>query len=290
MRYVILRDDDTNALTPAACLERLYRPFLDRGLPVNLAVIPNVRTNVTLPDGRPEGFLVAGDARVTDTMTIGSNQELIRYLRLNPGYRIVQHGYQHSRNEFDSRQRWQLGPWLDQGAELLMKAGFPRPQTFVAPYDKLSRTSLAEVAKRFRVLSTGWFELRRLPLAWWPKYVLKKIFRQPHWRVGRTLLLSHPGCLLSYHRDYDSILPAIRQRVAPGQLTVLVTHWWEYFRDNRPDDAFIRVLHQTADYLARERDIQVIAFDDLARDHARQRGRCRLNDEMCQPTGLTPLA
>ena len=35
MRYVILRDDDTNALTPVDCLERLYRPFLNRGLPVN---------------------------------------------------------------------------------------------------------------------------------------------------------------------------------------------------------------------------------------------------------------
>ena len=42
MRYVILRDDDTNTFTPVECLERLYRPFLDLGLPVNLAVIPNV--------------------------------------------------------------------------------------------------------------------------------------------------------------------------------------------------------------------------------------------------------
>ena len=60
MRYVILRDDDTSALTPVKCLERLYRPFLDRGLPVNLAVIPEVRTTVTCPDGRLEGYLAAG--------------------------------------------------------------------------------------------------------------------------------------------------------------------------------------------------------------------------------------
>src|SRR5436190_17389012 len=60
MRYVILRDDDTNALTPVDCLERLYRPFLDRGFPVNLAVIPEVRTDAVGPDGRREGFL--GDA------------------------------------------------------------------------------------------------------------------------------------------------------------------------------------------------------------------------------------
>ena len=59
MRYVILRDDDTNALTPIECLERLYRPFLDSGLPVNLAVIPDVATNALTPEGRPEGFLFA---------------------------------------------------------------------------------------------------------------------------------------------------------------------------------------------------------------------------------------
>src|SRR5581483_7450056 len=57
---VILRDDDTCALTPRACLERLYRPFLDRGLPVNLAVIPEVRTDVRTDDGAREGFLAAG--------------------------------------------------------------------------------------------------------------------------------------------------------------------------------------------------------------------------------------
>src|SRR5215831_20430120 len=62
MRYVIIRDDDTNALTPVDCLERLYRPFLDRGLPVNLAVIPDVATDAATPDGKREGFLSVGQA------------------------------------------------------------------------------------------------------------------------------------------------------------------------------------------------------------------------------------
>jgi len=75
MRCVILRDDDTSALTPADCLERLYRPFHDRGLPVNLAVIPHVRTDVTMPDGRPEGFLVGKRGGLPPALTIGSNRE-----------------------------------------------------------------------------------------------------------------------------------------------------------------------------------------------------------------------
>jgi hypothetical protein len=147
-----------------------------------------------------------------------------------------------------------------------MEAGFPRPQTFVAPHDKLSRGSLLEAAARFRVLSTGWFELRRLPRAWWPKFALKKLRKADHWRVGGTCLLSHPGCLLSCHRPLDKILDTVIHRVATRPLTVLVTHWWEYFRDGRIDEPLIEVLHETADYLGRQRDVKTIFFDALARD------------------------
>src|SRR5947207_13961786 len=63
MRYVILLDDDTNALTSVDCLERLYRHFLERGLPVNLAVIPDVSTGATTPAGERERFLSAANGR-----------------------------------------------------------------------------------------------------------------------------------------------------------------------------------------------------------------------------------
>src|SRR5206468_8143585 len=79
MRYVILRDDDTNALTPVECLERLYRPFLERGLPVNLSVIPEVRTTVTLSDGRPEGFLMGRLSEANATRPIAENPNMVRY-------------------------------------------------------------------------------------------------------------------------------------------------------------------------------------------------------------------
>src|SRR2546421_12032019 len=98
MRYVILRDDDANALTPVHCLERLYRPWLDRSLPVNLAVIPNVRTDVTRPDQKPEGFLFRHKGP-TRALPIGSNQELVSYLQGNRGFKVLQHGYHHERLE-----------------------------------------------------------------------------------------------------------------------------------------------------------------------------------------------
>ena len=104
-------------------------------------------------------------------------------------------------------------------------------------------------------------------MTWWPRYFLKKTRQTPHWRTKRTLLLSHPGCLLSAQRDLGSMLDEIIRTIRSRQLTVLVTHWWEYFPGGRPNEEFIRQLHQTAAYLASQKDIKVISFSDLARRH-----------------------
>jgi len=262
--YVVLRDDDTNASTPAECLDRLYRPFLERGLPVNLAVIPAVRLDAVAPSGAREEFLWNAASGAEETATIASNRTLVRYLQHHPGYGIVQQGYDHSLFEFDSARRQELHHRFEAGTQLLLEAGFRAPQTFVAPYDRFSSAALAEAAKRFRVVSTGWFELRRLPIWWWPRYLLKKLGQQPHWRIGQTLLLSHPGCLLSRYRPYDTIFAQLKRTIESRTLTVLVTHWWEYFRDQQPDDALIDVLHQTADYLGNDPNISVVSFEQIA--------------------------
>jgi hypothetical protein len=264
MRYVILRDDDTNALTPVECLERLYRPFLDRNLPVNLATIPDVALNALTPDGKPEGFLFAKNGTRSATVPIGEKPNLVKYLQENAGYKIVQHGCHHECFEFDMESPSEISARLEHGARLLAESGFARPVTFVAPHDRLSRASYREVAKRFRVISSGWFELQRLPVAWWPGYFMKKTRHAPHWQTGRTILLSHPGCLLSAQRNYDSMLDEIIRAIHSRRTTILVTHWWEYFSGGTPNERFIGRLHETAEYLASQPDIQVISFADLA--------------------------
>ena len=263
MRYVIIRDDDTNAFTPIECLEQLYRPFLDRGLPVNLATIPEVSTCAHMADGRPEGFLWAKNGTQAERMPIAANPKLVAYLKENGGYHVIQHGCHHDYLEFECSSRAEAIRRLDRGTERLLEAGFARPATFVAPYDKLSRTSLESVSERFRILSTGWYELRRLPYSWWPNYLRKKLRGTPHWRVGNMLLLSHPGCLLSYHRSYSTALQGIVQCLQRNQVTVLVTHWWEYYRTGQPDEPFIDFLHETLRHLAKRSDVAIISFDDL---------------------------
>jgi hypothetical protein len=268
MRYVILRDDDTNALTPVAYLERLYRPFLDRGLPVNLAVIPNVRTDVTYGDNILEGFLVARNGTKEKMVALGSNSELVLYLRENPGFKLAQHGYNHEfvngACEFEQHDRHDLASRLDDGTRLLKEAGFAAPETFVAPYDLFTSTSFLEVSRRFRVISTAWFEWGRLPRAWWPRYAWSKASRRNHWRTGGTILLSHPRCFLSYHHPCANMLAQIQESIRSRQLTVLVTHWWEFFRNNEPDEPFIQVLHELADYLASAEGIRVAGFNEVA--------------------------
>ncbi len=264
MRYVILRDDDTNALTPPECLDRLYRPFLDRGLPVNLSIIPEVRTDVRRPDGRPEGFLMARTGAEPGTMPMADNPRLVSYLAANVGYHIAQHGCYHDYNEFNRIDGAEAVRRLDHGAQRLMEAGLGRSRVFVAPYDLFSRASLAATAGRYDVVSTCWFDLRGMPCTWWPRYALSTLRNQPHWRTGKSLMLSHPGCLLSHRRPLDTMLDAIRRTTQSQSVTVLVTHWWEYFINNKPDEAFINVLHQTADYLANDSGIRVVSFDDVA--------------------------
>src|SRR4029077_4812633 len=120
--------DDTNALTPVESLERLYRPFLERGLPVNLAVIPDVATNTTMLDGRPEGFLLHKNGHGEGTLPIGSNLKLTDYLRENDGFHVLQHGCHHHYLEFDRLSPNEISERLERGTRLRLDAGFPQPQ------------------------------------------------------------------------------------------------------------------------------------------------------------------
>jgi hypothetical protein len=264
MRHVILRDDDTCAFTPPEFLERLYRPFLARGMPVNLAVIPEVRTDVRAADGRLEGFLSAGRGPEGPLAAMAQAPALVEYLNSEPGFRVAQHGCHHDMFEFGITDRAEIARRLDRGAAALAEAGFAPPPAFVAPYDRISRRAFLEIAARFRLISTGWFEAGRVPLPWKTAYAIKKLRGRPHWRAGKTTLLSHPGCLLSYTRPRWRMLDSVCSAVERQKLTVIVLHWWEFFRDGVPDEGLIAVLHQLAGWLASRPDIRVVSFSEVA--------------------------
>jgi hypothetical protein len=47
------------------------------------------------------------------------------------------------------------------------RRAFRGQMPLLRPYDRLSRTAFIEVAARFNVISTGWFEAGRVPMRWW---------------------------------------------------------------------------------------------------------------------------
>jgi hypothetical protein len=264
MHYVIIRDDDTCAFTPPAHLERIYRPFIQRGMPVTLATIPEVRCDVRTPDGLLEGFLSSGNTPCGLFAPMGNSPALVNYLRAERGFHIAQHGCHHDIFEFGEKSRAELALRLDLGARHLRAAGFTSLEAFVAPYDRMSRAAFLEVAARFDVISTGWFEAGRVPLRWYPAYAMKKLTHKPHWHVGRKCLLSHPGCLLSFHRPRENMLESVRRAVEGSSLTVLVSHWWEFFRLGVPDEPLIGVMHEVAAWLGSRADVRVVTFADVA--------------------------
>jgi len=269
MRYVILRDDDANGTTPPDLLERLYRPFLERGLPVCLAAIPAVRTDARRPDGALEGFLFGAAAGRPGTCPLEDNAPLLDYLRHEPGYHVAQHGLHHAHVdgscEFDRDDAADLERRLARGDRHLHAAGLRPAAAFVAPYDRLSATALRLAARRFPVVSTGWFELGRVPWRFRPAWLAQtRLLRRPHWRLPGTTCLSHPGCILSYRRDPGTMAAALRAAIQRQRLTVVVTHHWEYVAGGAPDEPFIAALHAFAEELGRRRDVRVVRFAEVA--------------------------
>ncbi len=272
MKYVILRDDDANATTPPWMLERLYRPFLDRGMPVHLAAIPEVCTDIRGPDGELEGFLLDG-AGTPGTTPIGENRALCDYVRKERGYVVMQHGLTHEyvdgHYELDRDDPREVGERLDRGLATLERAGFARPTGFVAPQDQISRSSLEEVTKRFGVLSTQYLSVDRVPRRHWPGYLLaKKVRKRPHFRLGRAIVLTHPGCILSHKKPIDGMVARVMKALRDDDVNVVVSHHWEYFgRDRTSNEPFIAVLHALAERFAAN-DVKVVSIreaEELAR-------------------------
>lgn len=271
MKYVILRDDDANATTPISKLEPLYRPFLERCLPVHLAIIPSVRMNVHRRDGFREGFLHGPAIEDAQERPIEDNPDLLDYLRHNPFYVPIVHGFNHAfvdgNFEFNRDEPKDIAKRLDAGLAIFESAGLGRPKTFVAPQDQCSRSSVVEITKRFRVLSLQYLNRHRLPRRYWPAYLWRKSMKSHrHFHLGSSTILTHPGCLLSAEKPIHNIFDNLRRSLENDEVTVIVSHHWEYFYPNgNLNAALVDVLHAFADYLAAAPDVQVIRMDEASR-------------------------
>jgi Uncharacterized protein conserved in bacteria (DUF2334) len=269
MKYVILRDDDTNGTTPVKWLEPLYRPFLERGFPVHLATIPYVRTDVRRSDGDIERYLFGERAGRLSFVPIENNADMLDYLRHEIEYVPVMHGLTHEfingDSEFFRDEASDIASRLEQGLAHFRAANLGWPRVFVAPQDRLTRASFREVMKRFSILSTRSLSLDILPRRYWPTYLRSRAFgRNKHIHNGSSTVLTHPGCILSNTKPLDGMLDRLLRIIHAQDVTVVVSHHWEYFdHDGLMNESFVAVLHAFAEYLSKAHEVRVVRMDEM---------------------------
>jgi peptidoglycan/xylan/chitin deacetylase (PgdA/CDA1 family) len=238
MTLLLLRDDDANATTDPARLERTYAPLLDAGVPVCFSTIPEVALDTRAPDGRRESFLHQDTPDSSANLTLVEDSPLAVWLRSSGrAVDVLMHGLTHARarggTEFGSLTFEEAEARIVRGRAVLRRALGQDPLGFVAPWDALSGPALRACASAFEVVSTSWLGRANLPIAAWPAHVLERLRRREALRLQRCWVMRHRGGKIDGGTRGGDI-PAILDSLADGaDVAVVVLHHWMYW--DRPD-------------------------------------------------------
>ncbi len=264
-RLVVLRDDDVNATTPTERLARAYRPLLAEGHKISFSAIPKVDTVTRDPSGRRESFIVGKPA--DPICAFYRNSEFVVWQRENAAQtEVAMHGLTHARvrggTEFGSLDFAEASIRLDEGLRILTEA-FDQPvRSFVAPWDALSRGSVQAASERFRIISTGFLDRRRLPVRDWPKHYLERLRCQMLVPVGKCWVLRHSGGLTPDVTPED--IPGVVRQISGGAMvTVIVLHHWMFW-SNGEHPAILALARQLKGF-------RVVTLNEVA-DHLRALG------------------
>jgi hypothetical protein len=239
MTLFLIRDDDANATTDPARLERAYAPLLDAGCPLTFSVIPSVGLDTLAPDGRPERFLPPDLAGPPVDVVLRAGSPLAVWLRADRAQRgVAQHGLDHrrvrGRTEFGALERREAYARMLVGRDLLTEALGAAPLGFVAPWDALSRGSLQAAVELFPVVSTSWLDRDRLPVHWWPAHAAERLQRSERLRLGGSMVLRHRGGPIG-PETAPADVPAILDQLAHrAEVAVIMLHHWMFWETPEP--------------------------------------------------------
>ena len=232
MTTVIIRDDDTSFFTPPARLEQLYGRLWERGLPVCLAVIPAQRADVRVDHrpGKPYDPSIPPPYRgLGQEYPITDNRELCAYLNQRAREGLVEiclHGFSHRYMEFVSPDADWIARRLADGRRILQSAFPDAPlHTFIAPYDRISRTALEIVLEHGFDVCTNTENLAAFPaLAHLGPY---QGYQLPD---GRRVFTCDEY-VFTHREDPEVCLQTARRRLQTEPFLIVSNHYWIFYFD-----------------------------------------------------------
>jgi Uncharacterized protein conserved in bacteria (DUF2334) len=242
----LLRDDDPNATTDPARLERTYAPLFDAGCAINFSVIPEVALDTRAPDGVRERFVDEGAPDTHQTVTLTHEHEMARWLRTHDGsVDVFQHGLTHERvrgdTEFGALTDDEAAARMDRGHAVLSSALGRPPSGFVAPWDALSRGSITAALQRFPVVSTGWVDRHKLPLRAWPAHVAERLRRSEKVVTGGRVILRHRGGPIGASLPPIAVSRTLDRLAHDAEITVVVLHHWMFWERTEPHPVVVEL-------------------------------------------------
>jgi hypothetical protein len=240
MKYILIRDDDVNFFTGTDVLEEVYGFIFENDIPINFSIIPAVNSAAKTESchfgaGSPEPFLPRDIAGEDKQFPITGNADLLQFLNSIKRKEFLLHGFEHAgesgKYEFESEDKNTIQDKLIKGMNIFENAFGAIPETFVAPQDKYSKTAFAQIRSRFKTLSLGWVDSSRIPFALYYRYLQMKLMRRNYICDGKFLIAEHPGCMFSKFMDINEMSKRLDEYIAGHQITVIVTHHWEFFEN-----------------------------------------------------------
>lgn len=268
MPTVIIRDDDTSFFTSPWHLERIYGRLWAAGLPICIAVVPQVFADARVywSDGNPhDPSIPPGFQGISRHYALADNRELCAFLNQLAGAGLVEiclHGHSHTFHEFITHDSALIHSKLEAGADMLRRA-IPAAlvETFVPPYDRISPIALEALVAAGYHICTRSHNLAPLPT--WPQI---RGFAAERIADRRTLFVCD-DYIFTHKRAPAESLHMARSALACNELAIICNHYWMFSHPWRaqPNPADMAAWNALLDELLAADDCELSTFSEYAK-------------------------
>jgi hypothetical protein len=147
-KIVIIRDDDVNAFTKPATLEKVYdKDFFDKGFKVSLSIIPNIDSSAKIGSqnnpfarrGYTHEPFIPKSKIDTGLHSFTTNKPVADWIRKNKSIEPCIHGYSHNIEDFTTSDGFEIQRKIAEGRGIIEGMMKKSVRTFVPPHERLSK-------------------------------------------------------------------------------------------------------------------------------------------------------